>query len=164
MRIRYLEQTDSKDIFDIYSFTSVTEYTSQLPYLSSNQVASLFENPDNYTLVAETDGKVVGHVTLFLVSKSREKHCASIAISVHPEFQGQGVGKALMIEAINQADNWVNLVRLELEVHTSNEAAVSLYKTVGFEIEGTKRMSTFKGGRYIDMYFMARIAPSYQPI
>ncbi|OIQ26516.1 GNAT family N-acetyltransferase [uncultured Vibrio sp.] len=164
MIIRHIEPSDNRDIFDIYRQTSVTEYTSQLPYLSSNKVASLFEDESNYTLVVEVDECVVGHVTLFLTNKSRDKHCASIAIAVHPKVHGQGVGKALMKEAINQADNWVNLVRLELEVHADNQAAIALYQSVGFDLEGTKRLSTFKAGRYIDMLLMSRINPDYLPM
>jgi putative acetyltransferase len=145
----------------MYSFPSVSENTSQLPFLSSGIVANLFGNPEDYTLVAEKNSKVVGHITLFLATKVRHKHCAGIAIAVHPESHGTGVGKALMLEAINQADNWLNLVRLELEVHSDNLAATSLYERVGFEMEGTKRLSAFKSGRYIDMHMMSRIRPDY---
>ncbi|EGU31204.1 putative GCN5-related N-acetyltransferase [Vibrio ichthyoenteri ATCC 700023] len=162
IKIRHLETMDNRDLFDIYSFTSVSENTSQLPFLSSDKVASFFTNPDNYTLVAEVDSKVVAHVTLFLTTKVRDRHCAGLAIAVHPEVHGQGVGRALMVEALNQADNWINLVRIELDVHTDNAAAIALYKSVGFDIEGTKRLSTFKAGRYIDMYLMSRLHPNHQ--
>jgi putative acetyltransferase len=157
MKIRRLEASDNPEIFEIYSFPSVTENTSQLPFLSSEIVAEIFFNPNHYTLVAEINSTVVGHVTLLLASKVRDKHCAGIAIAVHPEKHGTGVGKALMLEAIDQADNWLNLVRLELEVHSDNLAAISLYECVGFEVEGTKRLSTFKSGTYIDMHIMSRI-------
>ncbi|WP_432454255.1 MULTISPECIES: GNAT family N-acetyltransferase [unclassified Agarivorans] len=161
MKIRRLERSDNTDLFDIYSFSSVSENTSQLPFLSSDIVANLFDNLEQYTLVAESNGKVVGHITLFLTNKIRDRHCAGIAIAVHPDAHGKGIGKALLQEAINQADNWLNLVRLELEVHIDNSAAISLYKRVGFEIEGTKRLSTFKSGRYIDMHIMSRIRPDH---
>ncbi|HCG5913968.1 TPA: GNAT family N-acetyltransferase [Vibrio parahaemolyticus] len=162
MKIRRLEDFDAKDLHEIYSFTSVSENTSQLPFLSSTHISNLFSGTEQYTLVAEAEGKVVGHVTLFLTSKVRDRHCAGIAIAVHPKSHGKGVGKSLMKEALNQADNWLNLVRVELEVHSDNLSAVSLYEKVGFEIEGTKRLSTFKNGRYIDMLLMSRIHANYQ--
>ncbi|MDC5838643.1 GNAT family N-acetyltransferase [Vibrio europaeus] len=162
MKIRHLEEVDHKDLHSIYSFTEVMANTSQLPFLSSTQVSNLFSASNQYTLVAEIDGKVVGHVTLFLTNKVRDKHSASIAIAVHPDSHGQGIGKALMQEAINQADNWLNLIRVELEVHADNNSAKALYEKVGFETEGFKRLSTFKNGRYIDMVLMSRISPMFE--
>ncbi|USD67810.1 GNAT family N-acetyltransferase [Vibrio sp. SCSIO 43136] len=158
IQIRHLENTDSQDLFDIYRHTSVTQNTSQLPYMSRDKVDGLFLGDDsNYTLVAEADAKVIGHVTLFLSHKIRDRHCAGIAIGVHPDFHGKGVGRLLMNSAIDQADNWLNLIRLELEVLTNNVAAVHLYQSVGFEIEGTKRKSTFFDGQLSDLHLMARV-------
>lgn len=159
--IRPLDDADHQDLFNIYKFHSVTENTSQLPFLNANKVASLFESSDNHTLVAKVNDKVVGHVTLFLTNKVRDKHCASIAIAVNPNSHGQGVGKALMEKIINQADSWLNLIRLELEVHADNLSAIALYKSAGFELEGTKRLSTFKSGQYVDMLVMSRIRPDF---
>ncbi|OEF94728.1 GNAT family N-acetyltransferase [Vibrio splendidus] len=162
IQIRHLEATDSQDIFDIYRRPSVSENTSQKPYLSSEQVERLFGHSDHFTLVAEVSGKVVGHITLFMTTKVRDRHCAGLGIAIHPDMHGKGVGKALMQEAINQADNWLNLVRLELEVHADNHTAIALYERVGFQLEGTKRLSTFKAGKYIDMLLMSRIRPDYR--
>lgn len=161
--IRHLESLDNPGICEIFGYASVMEHTSQLQYLSTDTVASLFNCPESYTLVAEHDSKVVGYITVFQSKKVRAKHCASLAIAVHPEFHGKGVGKTLMKAAIEQSDNWLNLVRLELEVHEDNLAAISLYKRLDFEIEGTKRLSTFKLGKYVNTVIMSRINPAYQP-
>ena len=162
IQIRHLETTDSQDMFDIYRHPSVSENTSQKPFLSSDQVDRLFGHSDHFTLVAEVSGKAVGHITLFMTTKVRDKHCAGLAIAINPDIHGKGVGQALMQEAINQSDNWLNLVRLELEVHADNHAAIALYERAGFQLEGTKRLSTFKVGKYIDMLLMSRIRPDYQ--
>ena len=138
-------------MFDIYRHPSVSENTSQKPFLSSDQVERLLGHSDHFTLVAEVSGKAVGHITLFMTTKVRDKHCAGLAIAINPDMHGKGVGQALMQEAINQSDNWLNLVRLELEVHADNHAAIALYERAGFQLEGTKRLSTFKAGKYIDM-------------
>ncbi|MFS1932619.1 GNAT family N-acetyltransferase [Vibrio splendidus] len=159
IQIRHLELTDNQDIFDIYRDPSVSENTSQKPFLSSDQVERLFGHSDHFTLVAEVSEKVVGHLTLFMTTKVRDRHCAGLGIAIHLEAQGKGIGKALMQEVINQADNWLNLVRLELEVHADNHAAIALYERMGFQLEGTKRLSTFKAGKYIDMLLMSRIRP-----
>ncbi|PSJ47639.1 GNAT family N-acetyltransferase [Zobellella endophytica] len=157
--IRHCDPSDNADLFEIYRHTSVTENSSQLPYLGREQVAGLFHQASHYTLVAETEDRVVGHVTLFLSQKPRDRHGAMLAIAVHPDMQGQGVGKRLMRAAIEQADHWLNLVRLELEVQADNAPAQALYRSLGFEQEGVKRLATFKAGRYHDLVLMARIRP-----
>ncbi|WP_444928083.1 hypothetical protein ACJJI4_10880 [Microbulbifer sp. TRSA002] len=67
-----------------------------------------------------------------------------------------------MKEALDQTHNWLNLIRLELEVHFDNGAAIAPYEESGFQVEGTKRFGRFKAGRYIEVLLMARIRPEYQ--
>jgi L-phenylalanine/L-methionine N-acetyltransferase len=62
-----------------------------------------------------------------------------------------------MEAALDLADNWLDLTRVELSVYTDNAAAVALYKKFGFEIEGTRRRYAFRNGEYADAYSMARI-------
>jgi putative acetyltransferase len=76
---------------------------------------------------------------------------------VRDDWQGKGVGTALMQAAVGLADNWLNLVRLELEVFTDNEPAVKLYKKFGFVVEGTLSRFAFRDGQYVDTLAMARI-------
>src|SRR3712207_9346998 len=78
-------------------------------------------------------------------------------MAVRDDWQGKGVGTALMEAALDLADNWLGLTRIELNVYTDNAAGVALYKKFGFEIEGTHRRYTFRNGEYVDAYSMARI-------
>jgi putative acetyltransferase len=157
LSIRHFEQSDIKDLAEIYSYASVTENTSQVPFLSTCDVGKFFQNPTDYILVAELDEKVIGHVSLILSNKPREKHSASLAIAVHPDSHGKGIGRKLVAEAINQADNWLNILRLELEVYPDNEVALSLYKKFGFEVEGEKKCCNFKAGKFVDLLILARL-------
>jgi putative acetyltransferase len=111
-----------------------------------------------HIFVAEISSKVVGVVSLH-VGTGRESHVGDIAMAVHDKHQGQGIGKMLMLTAIDLADNWLNLLRLELDVYTDNERALRLYKNFDFEIEGRKRLDAFRAGSYIDSYMMARLRP-----
>lgn len=69
----------------------------------------------------------------------------------------QGAGTALRQAAVDLADKWLNLERLELEVYTDNAPAVRLYTKFGFVIEGTLVRFAFRDGRYVDGYAMARL-------
>jgi L-phenylalanine/L-methionine N-acetyltransferase len=62
-----------------------------------------------------------------------------------------------MQAALDLADDWLNLTRIELSVYTGNAAAVALYEKFGFEIEGTHRRYAFRDGAYVDAYSMARV-------
>ncbi len=78
-------------------------------------------------------------------------------MAVHAQWQGKGIGTALMEAVINLTEQWLNISRLELTVFTDNEAAVGLYKKFGFEIEGTLRTFAFRDGQFADTYMMARL-------
>jgi putative acetyltransferase len=62
-----------------------------------------------------------------------------------------------MEAALDLADNWLNLTRVELTVYTDNAAGIALYEKFGFEIEGTHRRYAFRNGEYADAYSMARV-------
>lgn len=83
-------------------------------------------------------------------------------MAVHEQWQGRGVGTALLAAAIDLADNWLNLLRLELTVYTDNEAAIHLYRKSGFETEGTLRHYAFRDGVLVDAYAMARLKQQSQ--
>ena len=78
-------------------------------------------------------------------------------MAVRDDWQGKGVGTALMEAVLDLAENWLNLTRIELSVYTDNAAGVALYKKFGFEIEGTHRSYAFRNGEYVDAYSMARM-------
>ena len=78
-------------------------------------------------------------------------------MGVKDNVQGQGVGSALLETAIDLADNWVNIKRIELNVYSYNDRAINLYKKFGFIIEGEAKSYAFRNGEYVDAYHMARI-------
>lgn len=65
-----------------------------------------------------------------------EAHITILAI--HPRFQGQGLGQALLWDLLNKA-HYRQLERATLEVRESNLAAVSLYKKFGFKEAGRRK-------------------------
>lgn len=176
--IRRAEPSDAEAIFRIYQSPRVIWGTLQLPYPSLAMWRTRLEPRDDfYLLVAcvdtpsrimpsesrvrddvSVDNELVGQLGLETNSKRpRRKHVGSLGMGVRDDWQGKGVGSALMQAAVDMADKWLNLTRIELEVYTDNEPAIRLYKKFGFEIEGTLKQHAFRDGVYVDSYFMARL-------
>ncbi|HEX8097885.1 MAG TPA: GNAT family N-acetyltransferase [Pyrinomonadaceae bacterium] len=162
LQIRRAEPDDCSAIHEIFSSPKVVPGTLQLPYPSREQWRQRLASPPEgtYNLVAVADGSVVGMLGLHTFpNRPRRRHAATFGMCVHGQWQGKGVGAALLRACLDLADNWLNLTRLELEVFTDNEPAIRLYERFGFEREGTLRQHAFRDGRYVDSYVMARLRP-----
>ena len=115
-------------------------------------------------LLAERDGKVLGSAGLHPVSAQlRRRHAMMLGISVSAAAQGQGVGHALMTALLDYADNWAQVLRIELTVFHDNERAVRLYERHGFVHEGRMKAYAMRNGEYVDTLAMARLHPK-QPV
>ena len=116
--------------------------------------------PDDHVFAAVLeDVTLIGTGSLTVHPSPRMRHGATLGILVHTGYQNQGVGTALMKAVLDLADNWLMLVRVELEVFADNARAIHLYEKFGFEKEGLMRMSVVRDGQYQDNYKMARLRP-----
>ena len=162
IEIRRAEPNDHVAITRIFSAPEVIRATLQLPFPSAEYWRRRLADPADgeYRLVASVRGEVVGVLGLHMSPNvPRRAHAASIGMAVRDDWQGRGVGNALMQAAVDLADNWLNLIRLELTVFVDNDAAIQLYQKHGFITEGTLAGFVFREGEYVDVYVMARIRP-----
>jgi putative acetyltransferase len=159
--IRRAEPNDYEAMQKIFNGPKVIWGTLQLPFPSVEMWRKRMESTSDgeIRLVAMIAQDMVGQLDIYTTSRPRRRHAGEIGMAVRDDFQGQGVGSALMQAAVEMADNWLNLTRLELEVYCDNEPAVRLYKKFGFEIEGTLIQYAFRAGKYVDVYTMARFKP-----
>lgn len=166
IHIRRASPGDAEAIMAAFATPRAMAGTLQLPYPSVEVWRKRItdQGPEDYMLVAEVKGEVVGNLGLHPAGRARRRHAASVGMSVRDDMQRKGVGTALLRAAIEIADHWLNYTRLELTVYTDNIAAVTLYRKFGFVVEGTLQGFAFRNGRYVDAYAMARLrAPSVTP-
>lgn len=96
----------------------------------------------NDTLIA--DGCVVlpyyrnNQLIAYLLAQCVCDECELLQISVHPDFKRQGIGCDLMSKLITLLKAR-SVHRLLLEVRESNTPATSLYKKMGFVIDGIRK-------------------------
>jgi putative acetyltransferase len=165
--IRSAEPGDFDAVRHIYTYPKAVRGTLQLPFPSVELWRKrLIERPEGlYNLVACTENnEVVGQLGLHTFpGRPRRRHVGGIGMAVRDDWHGKGAGSALMESAIDLADNWLNLTRLELTVFVDNQPAIGLYKKFGFEIEGTLRDYAFRDGQYVDTITMARLRKKPAP-
>lgn len=92
------------------------------------------ELKDDWGLVAEVDGKIVGAVWVRIMNDYGhiDNETPSLAISLYKEYRGFGIGTAMMKEILTLLKSH-RYNRVSLSVQKANYAA-KLYRKVGFEI------------------------------
>jgi putative acetyltransferase len=159
IEVRPAELADAEALTRLFADRNAYSQTLQLPFQSLEVWRKRLteRSEDHYALVATVAGEVVGNLGLTRLTRPRRAHVGEIGMGVRDAWQGKGVGSALMQAALDLADNWLGLRRLELNVHTDNERAIALYRKFGFEIEGTHRAYSLRDGAYVDSLSMARL-------
>jgi putative acetyltransferase len=156
--IRPARPDDAAAIHEIRQQPEVRRFTSALPSErvtnSQKYLADLGGNA--HLLVAEIDGRVVGMAGLH-VREGRQRHSARVGLMVHDAFAGRGIGRALLEALLDVADNWLGLIRVDLDVYGDNERALRLYETLGFVEEGRLHKAYIREGKLHDGVLMARL-------
>lgn len=169
--IRRVKASDAAAIAEQFSDPEVFGGTLQLPFASEEMWAQRIAgmNPpapgsNEMVLAAVVDDRPIGLAGLHPVGPSvRRRHAMSLGITVARSHQGQGVGQALMTALLDYADNWAQVLRIELTVYHDNQRAIRLYERHGFFPEGRLRAYALRNGRFEDVLTMARLHPR-QPL
>ena len=164
LHIRAVADSDFPAITRIYETESVIGQTSQIPYRNEAFWRQYIERMGEraVSMVAVLDEQIVGHMTICMDGRPRRRHTAWFGIAVHADFHSRGIGRALMHELVHQADNWLNITKLELGVFADNERAIALYRAFDFVEEGRLVDDIFKDGAYCDTLVMARFHPNHK--
>lgn len=85
-------------------------------------------------MVAEFENKIVGYSNIYIVAGKAQ--IANFAVA--PGFRNRGVGRLLMNEIVDRAEEKKCRV-IFLEVRESNTPALELYKSYGFHASGQRK-------------------------
>jgi L-phenylalanine/L-methionine N-acetyltransferase len=169
-RIRAAEPRDALSLTALLNDDAVYPNLLQTPFTPESVRQERLAKHDmaNLNIVAVVSSgdseRVIANAGLYQASPLlRRAHVRGLGISIAPDWQGKGVGKALMTAMMDWADNWANVLRIELEVFPDNVRAIALYTQFGFVQEGQKRCDSFRHGEYANSLFMARLHPQ-QPV
>jgi ribosomal protein S18 acetylase RimI-like enzyme len=129
-------------IYHNYVGTADQEMVSSSRAQATSIIRAMFHNdynlldPGGSYLAVDAAGKLVGDVILGDAGRDPGEHIAWIMdVSVAPSHRGEGLGKALLVSAINASKRRA-FPRIGLIVTIGNDTAHSLYRSLGFEDYG----------------------------
>lgn len=161
--IREAAPGDAEALHDLFG-QLVTEADLDIPWTPEDypgpdrilRMIERFATADNSLyLVAQAGDRLVGEMSLRGGSLRADRHSASLGISISRDWRGKGLGRAMIARGIDWARATGLLSRLELQVYATNERAVRLYESLGFEREGCRRKALSKNGVLVDDVMMA---------
>ncbi|OHX19304.1 GNAT family N-acetyltransferase [Chromobacterium sphagni] len=141
--IRHLAPSDAGAVHEMMSDAATFGTMLGLPYpsLHERKERMLAQDGAAQQLVALSgDVGLVGTATLIPAERERLLSTAELGIGVHRDWQGRGVGSALLAALLDLADHWVGIRRVELTVFADNRRAYAL-----------------RDGEYHDVLAMARL-------
>ncbi|MCA9881761.1 MAG: GNAT family N-acetyltransferase [Anaerolineae bacterium] len=96
-----------------------------------------YVNHANSTMFVVVDqDKIVGMIKVTGNDHPLTGHIVELSINIHPDYQGQRIGSALMDKAIDWSKAHLGIRRIQLDVLAHNTDAIRFYERRGFCIEG----------------------------
>ena len=135
MEIRKLDRNDVSDFRSLVEiFKHVFE--NEEPLSDNEQLGKLLSNPDFLVFVVRQNDQVVGGLTIYVLHRYYgSKPLAYIYdVGIAPEFQGQGLGKALMAEVCKYCEDH-GFEDAYVEAESEDQDAVDFYRKTKFSSE-----------------------------
>lgn len=163
--LRNAQLSDAKALIDYLGKTAAeTPFTAREPGevdLSVEQEEKIIQekndSPKELMLLAFDGDRHIGNCSLMSVSKmKRFAHRASVAIALYKDYWNRGIGTVMMTNILDVARR-VGYEQAELEVISTNQPAISLYESLGFEKCGeVPHCLKYQDGTYADAWMMVK--------
>ena len=118
---------------DIDAVHEIEKRSFYCPWSKETFTGEIMSNSFASYWVMRKDKDIIGYGGMWLILD--EAHITTLALL--PEFRQRGLG-SMLIEFLIEASRERGVARLTLEVRTSNQPAVTLYKKHGFVITGMR--------------------------
>lgn len=119
-------------------------------------IRSRRRDPHVLLMVAEVEGEVVGLGGVFPGRFGRkDAHVGNLGMWLLAPYRERSIGSAMMEYMLDWARG-VGFEKIQLEVFSTNQRAINLYRRYGFEVEGVQRRAFKLKGEYADGLLMGR--------
>jgi putative acetyltransferase len=150
------------DIPAIYDLLAHSFMIGNVPYDPGIELSFISEwlakrDPGVHRYVAMADGEISGLLILTHKMRPRLNHSGTISMVAHSTNRYEETRQALLAAALDLADNWLNLYRVDLELSTEAKTVIDYFQSIGFESKGTRVIAVYRDGRWLNQLFMARL-------
>ncbi len=121
--------------------------------LSLEEVAARLSSDmaNNFVVGAFAGGQLVGTAGFFRNQGIKERHKGRVwGVYVTRAARGKGAGREMLRLLLDRASGIEGIEQVLLSVATVQNAAVNLYRSLGFESFGCERRALKIGDRYVD--------------
>jgi len=137
LRVRKAQADDDDAIWRVIGPAFRAGETYPLPRdISRDDALAYWRSPGHAVFVAEGDGRILGTYYLRANQRGGGAHVANCGYIVDPAAMGQGVARAMAAHSLNEArTRGFRFMQFNFVIR-SNERAVRLWQSLGFEIVG----------------------------
>ncbi len=119
------------------------------------QFLTSFQQQENSIyLIALLDGEIIGSLSFGGGQRKRTAHTGEFGLSVLQEHWGKGIGTALTKALLDWCKTAGTIRKVNLRVRPDNQAAIQVYRKLGFKEEGRVTRGLCVDGRFYDLILM----------
>ncbi len=167
LTIRGLRADDWLPLQAIFADETVLRDTLEVPYAGEEPFRERLASPPagTHTLIAELvlpsgRERVVGLAWLRVIVAPRRRHTATLEIVLHGDYRTGEIEEAILRAALDLADNWLALRRVEVRLFATDDARAEMLARHGFVREAVMRRYAVRAGEVVDGWLLARLRPA----
>jgi len=146
--ITHAQIEDAQEILELQKLAYQSEATIYNDWFIPPLTETLEEVKEEFSkstiLKLAADGKIIGSVRIVV----KDDYCEIGRLIVHPDIQGKGIGKKLMLTIEKE---FPMAKRFELFTGSKSERNIYLYEKLGYKIFARKPLSEF-----VELVFMEK--------
>ena len=130
--------------------------TEGFPLESTIGFVKMIEDNNLAQFYAIKDDQVIGWCDILPKRFEGLRHVGNLGMGILDEYRGCGIGSKLLEYAVQHAQTFNGVEKIELEVFGSNTAAIKLYEKYEFIFEGKRENARKLDGDYDSVVLMGK--------